>query len=250
MKKPRILFFDIETMANLARVWGKWEQNVIAYERHWYMLCYGYKWLDEKTTRVVALPDFPEAYKRDKYNDGELVKSLWKLFDQADIIVAHNGNSFDIKKSNARFIIHKLAPPSPYRTIDTKLVARKHFKFDSNKLDDLGDYFKIGRKINTGGWELWQGCEDNNPKAWAKMKRYNKQDVILLEKVYLAMLPYMTNHPNLAVMKGERACPNCGSSKIQKRGFSYSGMSVFQSWYCWDCESRPRSPLKNDKQIR
>ncbi len=250
IKKPRILLYDIETMANLSRVWGKYEQDVIAVERHWYMLTFAWKWLGESKTFVHSLPDFP-MYKKDKYNDKSLVEVLWKLFDEADIIIAHNGNSFDIKKTNARFIKHRLPPPSPYKTIDTKLVAKRYFKFDSNKLDDLGDYFNIGRKINTGGWELWQGCEDGDPKAWEKMCRYNKQDVVLLEKVYLAMLPYMTNHPNIAALQETRkACPNCGSNHVQKRGYGVSSTTKYQKWQCMDCASWHSSALKEGSQIK
>lgn len=248
--KARILLYDIETMANLAYVWGKWEQDVIAVKRHWYMLTFAYKWLGDSKTHVVSLPDF-SLYKKEPYNDRELVKALWKLFDEADVIVAHNGNSFDIKKTNARFIKHKLKPPSPSKYVDTKLVAKKYFKFDSNKLDDLGDYFNIGRKINTGGFELWLGCEAGDKKSWDKMCKYNIQDVILLEKVYLEMLPYMTDHPNLALFMGEKnACPNCEGTHLQKRGFEYTRTSKFQRWACMECGSWHRSPLKDFSQIR
>lgn len=248
--KAKILLYDIETMANLAYVWGKWEQDVIAVKRHWYMLTFAYKWLGESKTHVVSLPDF-KLYKKDQFNDRDLVKALWDLFDEADVIIAHNGNSFDIKKTNARFIKHKLKPPSPAKYIDTKLVAKKYFKFDSNKLDDLGDYFNIGRKINTGGFELWLGCEANDKKAWDKMCKYNIQDVVLLEKVYTEMLPYMKDHPNLALLMGEKnACPNCEGTHLQKRGFEYTRASQFQRWACMDCGAWHRSPLKIGSQIR
>lgn len=247
LSKTRILFFDIETMANKIYAWGKWEVNAIAYDSHWYMLCFAYKWYNEKTTHIKALPDY-KGYKKDRVNDKALVEDLWKLFDEAEVIVAHNGRQFDIKKSNARFIKHGLKPPSPYKIVDTRDIARKHFKFDSNKLDDLGDYLSIGRKINTGGFELWLGCEANDPKAWKKMKDYNIQDVILLEKVYRAMLPYMDTHPNRALMDGnKRACPNCGSTKIQSRGVAISRVSVFNQWHCQSCGSWSRSPMMKDK---
>lgn len=250
VKKPRILFFDIETMANVVYVWGKYEQDAIAYKRHWYMLTFAYKWLGEKRTYCRSLPDY-FSYKKDTTNDRELVKELWNLFDQADIVIAHNGASFDVKKANARFIKHKLPPPSPYKIIDTKLVAKKYLKMDSNKLDDIGDYFNIGRKINTGGFELWLGCESGDPKSWRKMCKYNMQDVVLLEKVYLEMLPYMTQHPNLALMIGERrACPNCQSINITKQGTRASQTNIFQNWKCSDCLSWHQSPLKEGSQIR
>ncbi len=249
-KSPKILFFDIETMANLVYVWGKYEQDVIAYKRHWFMLSFAYKWLGEKKTYIRSLPDY-KLYKKDKINDIELVKELWNLFNEADIIVAHNGNAFDIKKANARFIKHKLPPPEPYKMIDTKLVAKRYLKMDSNKLDDIGDYFSIGRKINTGGFELWLGCEAGDKKAWKKMCDYNVQDVILLEKVYLEMLPYMTNHPNLALLSGEsRACPNCASYNVIKNGIYYSSSTIQQMWKCKDCFSYHRSSFKENSQIK
>lgn len=234
--EPRILLFDIETMANQAYVWGKYEQDVIAYKKHWYMLTFAYKWLGEKKTHVFGLDDFV-GYKKDPTNDKELVQKLWNLFDEADIVIAHNGASFDVKKANSRFAKYGMKPPSPYKVVDTKLVAKKYLKQDSNKLDDLGDYFGIGRKINTGGFELWLGCEAGDKKAWDKMKKYNIQDVVLLEKVYLHLRPWMTNHPNMNLYLGTKfSCTNCGSSKTQKRGMAVIGRtSLAQRYQCRDC---------------
>lgn len=214
--KTKVLLFDIETMANLGYVWQKYEQNVIAYEKEWYMLSVAWKWLGEKTTHVISLPDF-KGYSKDKTNDKELVKALWKLFDEADIIIAHNGNSFDIKKSNAKFIEHGLPVPSPYKQIDTKLIARRYFNFNSNKLDDLGNILGLGRKIDTGGFDLWLGCASGNKKAWKKMCEYNKQDVILLEKIYLKMRGWITP---LKSSKHHGVCTNldCGGVQFTRRG--------------------------------
>lgn len=250
MNKPKILLYDIETFANLAYVWGKYEQDVIAYKKEWYMLTFAYKWLGESTTHVLSLPDF-KTWKKDKQDDVELVTALWNLFNEADVVIAHNGNSFDQKKANARFIAHKLPPPTPYKQIDTKLVAKRYFNFNSNKLDDLGNYFGLGRKINTGGFELWLGCASGDMKSWKKMCDYNKQDVVLLEKVYLKMLPWMDNHPNLALLTGEiHACPNCSSKKIVKRGVSMSRVSKYQRWQCNDCKGWHQSALADGSQIR
>ncbi|HRF71123.1 MAG TPA: ribonuclease H-like domain-containing protein [Candidatus Pelethenecus sp.] len=209
------------------------------------MITFAWKWLGEKQTHVLGLPDFP-VYKKSRTDDSQLVKALWKLFDEADIIIAHNGNSFDIKKANSRFMKHHLLPPSPYKTIDTKLVAKRYFKQDSNKLDDLGDYFGIGRKINTGGFELWLGCEAGDKKAWNKMKEYNKQDVILLERVYLAMLPYMSNHPNVSTFSGE-VCPKCGGNHLQSRGYARTISSVYKRFQCQSCGGWGRFPTSEDK---
>lgn len=241
--EPRVLIYDIETAPNLAYVWGKYEQDVIRYNHEWYMLCFAYKWLGEKQTHVVALPDF-KLYKKDPQNDIEVIKKLYELFNEADVIVAHNGNSFDQKKSNARFIYHGLTPPSPYRQIDTRNIARQNFKFNSNKLDDLGEYLNLGRKVQTGGFDLWLGCMSGNMPAWNRMRKYNKQDVLLLEEVYLKLRPWMSGHPAMNLMSGNLdSCPKCGSPKLVKNGFYYTKVSKIQVYRCAGCGGHPRSRI-------
>jgi len=249
-KQPRVLFFDIETMAKKAYVWGDFEQNIIDTAEEWFMLSYAYKWKEDTTVKVRALPDYPTTYKANSHDDSALVNELWKLFNEADIIIAHNGRQFDIKKSNARFIKHGLRPPSPYKIVDTKEVAKRYFRFDSNRLDALADYFGIGRKIQTGGFQLWLDCQAGIKSAWAKMKKYNIHDIFLLEKVYYRMLPYMDNHPNIAMLQGNlHACPNCGSMDIVLEGTRQTRTKVMQQFRCKKCGSWSSAPRKG-AQVR
>lgn len=229
----KICFIDIETAPSLGWVWGKWETNVIDFKKDWYMLSFAYKWADSGKVVKRGLIDYP-GYANDKENDGALVADLWEVFDQADIIIGHNGDSFDIRKSNSRFLTHALNPPSPYKTVDTLKIARRAFKFDSNKLDDLGRYLGVGRKVPHTGFNLWKGCMDGNPAAWAKMKQYNGHDVELLEKIYYAVRAWAPVHPN--VNKGQlEACPKCGSDKTQRRGFSFTLLRKKQRFQCLKC---------------
>lgn len=229
---PKILLFDIETSPNLGYVWGKWEQNVIENVSDWYILSFSWKWLGEKNTHVLGLSSF-KGYKKDPENDKELVATLRELFDEADLIVAHNGDQFDIRKVNARMLVHGMPPPSPYKTIDTLKVARKYFKFDSNKLDELARHLKIGHKAETGGFALWKGCMAGNKKSWKTMLEYNKQDVILLEKVYLKLRSWVTNFPMIGQSK--RVCPNCEAHKLQSRGFRFTKTQKIQRLQCTNC---------------
>lgn len=248
--KPRILIYDIENTPTVVTTWGLWEQNAIETLEEWYLMSYAYKWLGEEVTHVVALPDF-KGYAKDKKNDKALCESLHKLFEEADIVIAHNGDEHDQKKSNARFIFNGMNPPSPYKSIDTKKIAKRYFKFNSNSLNNLGTLLKLGNKVDNGGIKLWRSCMDGDLKAWKLMKKYNKQDVVLLEKVYLKLLPWMTQHPNIALLNGEKSgCPNCGSINIVKRGLGFSRSSKFQRWFCNGCKSWHQSPVKEGTQIR
>lgn len=212
------------------------------------MMSFSAKWLGEDEIFTHALPEY-KTYKKDMFDDRELVKDLWKLMDEADVVVAHNGDKFDNRKASARFIIHGLNPPSPYKSIDTLKSARRYFKFDSNKLDDLGKYFGLGEKVETGGYKLWQGCLAGNMESWDKMCEYNEQDVLLLEKVYLKLRPWMKNHPSVSLYDGaSEACPKCGGTHIQKRGYAYTSVSKFQQYQCQGCGGWFRSRFSEKKK--
>jgi len=241
MRNPKILVFDIETAPNLGYTWGKYEQNVIQFKDDWYILCFAAKWLGEKKVITSKLTDF-KIFNEDKKDDFQVVKELWKLLDEADVVIAHNGDKYDIKKSNARFIYHGLPAPSSYQSIDTLKLAKKYFGFSSNKLDDLGKFFKIGKKVEHEGFELWLKCMIGDKTAWKHMIKYNIQDIILLEKLYYKFLPWITNHPNLGLYQGKMcACPNCGSTNLMKNGLRYNKTTVHQRWRCKECFANSQS---------
>ena len=243
----KVLFYDIETAPNLAYVWGHYDQNVVRQYREWYVLCFSYKWEGQKSTKVVSLPDFPEIYAANPENDLAVVGALWKLFDEADIVVAHNGDRFDMRKANARFVYHGLTPPAMPLQVDTLKVARRYFMFNSNKLGDLGEHLGLGNKEATGGFELWAGCMRGDEKAWRIMKKYAKQDVDLLQDVYEQLRPWMTNHPNRALIDGRpHACPSCGHDELIRRGNRSTKVAQYVQYQCKKCGSYCRERLRSE----
>lgn len=235
----KILHLDIENMFIEGAVWGLWKQNIgiDGITADWYILSYAAIWNHEEDVLYDYLTRYKEDYAKDPENDYNLLLTLRDLLDEADIVVAHNGKSFDIKKINARFLKHGIKPPSPFRMVDTLLVARSQFNLTSNKLDYLAHLLGLGRKLDTGGIELWVDCKKGVKSAWNKMVDYNIQDAILLKKVYKKLLPWITNHPNLALysLSETPVCPKCGSGHIQWRGYYQSGVSVFRRFQCNDC---------------
>lgn len=211
----KILLYDIETSPNIAYIWGKYEQNAVGdFLEERQIICIAWKWLGQKEVYALALPMFKD-YKKNPKNNKSLVKKLHNMFNEADIVIGHNVDKFDDKMTNCEFILHGLKPPHPHKTIDTLKVARTKFRFNSNKLDDLGLRLGLGRKVKTGGFDLWLGCLRGNPKSWAKMIHYNKGDVKLLEKIYLILRPWMTNHPNVYALESGSGCPTCGAKQIK-----------------------------------
>lgn len=231
-----VLIFDIETSPIRGTAWRTYDTNLVWVEQDWHIMSFAWKWLGKRQTYCLALPDFKDEYKIDPTNDYYLLERLHQLFTMADVVVAHNGDRFDQKKTNARLIQHGFNPPEPYKTIDTLKVAKKYFAFTSNHLDDLGEYLNVGHKLDTGGKGLWQACLEGDAKAWKKMKAYNKQDVVLLEKVYLKLRPWIDNHPSMALMEEKPdSCPKCGKGPLIKGGTRMTKLGRSQRYQCTAC---------------
>lgn len=243
-KGPKILLLDIETSPIIASVWSIWNQDIPLnmIEKDWSILSYAAKWLGEKEIFYQDVRN-----QKDVNNDSKLLKGIWKLLDEADVIITQNGKKFDIKKLNARFIINNMHPPSSFKHIDTKQIASKHFAFTSNKLEYMAH--KLGLKQQKSkhkkfpGFELWRQCLANNIEAWKEMEHYNKQDVLTLEELYLKLRGWDNGSVNLNVFVDEDrlCCGACGSSKMQKKGFQITKTGKYQRYICMDCGSNSRS---------
>jgi predicted RNA-binding Zn-ribbon protein involved in translation (DUF1610 family) len=247
-KQPKVLLIDIETTPLQVHCWGTWKQR-IGYEQvinDWFMLSYSAKWLfDSKMYSSVLTPT--EALNKD---DSRIARELWKLFDQADVLVGHNINGFDLPKAQTRFLMNKLAPPSPFRVIDTLKVAQQNFRFASNKLDYIGQLLLNDRKIHTE-YQLWLRCLEGDAKSLQDMLTYNRKDVLLLEEAYVFLRPYIKSHPNMAIYQEsiEPSCPNCGSANIDECGYYATSVNRYLAFRCKDCGAICRSrkidtPLK------
>lgn len=242
MTIPKILLYDLEVTPILGWTYKMWDTNVIRIERDSYIMCFSYKWYDEKKISNVAQPDQPYLYDALPYSDEWIVSQLWSLMDQADIVVAHNANRFDNRIATARFLEYHLGPPSPYKSVDTLMAARRYFRMASNSLNDLCAKLELGSKPKDTHGKLWRDCIDGDMAAWGKMKRYCNQDVALLSKLYDELRPFMTSHPNLGSLNAEEdVCPRCGGSNLMRRGFAHTATCIYQRYQCNECDAWSRS---------
>jgi uncharacterized protein YprB with RNaseH-like and TPR domain len=245
-KKPtavKLLFFDIETAPILAHVWGLFDQNVALNQIHtdWQVLSWSAKWLGSDEVM------YADQRGNKKLNDKKLLASIWKLLDEADIVCTQNGKKFDVKKLNARFLIHGFQPPSSYKHIDTLVLARKYFGFTSNKLEYLSNTLNKNSKKLTHkqfpGFELWKECMKGNVKAWKEMEAYNKQDVLALEELYHKLIVWDGNSVNFNLYNDEGKTPvcSCGSYNFNRNGFHYGARGKYQRYRCSKCGAEYRT---------
>lgn len=245
----KILVLDIETAPLKSYVWGIWNVNLGhslgMLESDWFMLTWSAKWFMEDKVYSDRLT-VDEVYEED---DRRICKNLWSLLEEADVVVAHNGLKFDMKRINTRFLKNGITPPMPYQVIDTLIHARRRFNITSNKLNYIGKFLGLGEKLDTGGFELWRRCMEGDATALTEMETYNIQDVRLLEDVYLALLPYIKPHPNVSLFIAEdvHACPSCGSQDLKWEGMYSTYANRYQAFRCGGCGSIGRSRTAEPK---
>lgn len=255
----KILLLDVENSPIIGYAWDKWETDLIKIIHPRQIFSFAWKWLGSKTVDCLALPDFP-GYKpqlslrfTDPPPDNKaLMKAMFKLISTADVVVGHKIKKFDMRRANTDMIKNGIMPHFSPRMVDTLEFARHKFDFESNKLDDLGQYLGVGRKVKHWGFELWERCMMGDPMAWALMKKYNKGDVDpLLEGVYLKMRPWMTNHPNACAPDKLSGCPHCRSTNLISKGNGISQWGIYRRFRCRDCGKPLKGQyLKNSSQWR
>lgn len=250
IRLPRILVLDIETTPLELYAWGIWDVNASLEQikTDWSIMSFSAKWLGEK--KVIYM-DTGGRGKRFVRNDKKLMKPLRDLLDEADIVVAQNGKKFDMRKINARLIAHGFPPPSPYRVVDTMLVARKYFAFTSQKLaytsEILAPLQKKDEHPEYPGFKLWLACLNDEPGAWVVLKRYNAKDILATEQVYLLTRAWDTSHPNLGTFSSaeNHQCPHCGSANvIGRNGWrEVKQQGVYKRYQCKDCHGWSRGKV-------
>ncbi len=221
----KILVLDIETAPITALVWGLFNQNISLNQirDNGGILCVGLKWLGEKN-----------CYMFSKWEHGYegMINAVHAFMSEADAIITYNGSRFDIPKLRGACAEIGLLPPPPVNSIDVYTSVKK-LGLISNKLAFVGPYLKIGKKLETGGMELWTGVMDGDKRSQKKMEKYCVQDVRLLETVYVRLLPYLVNHPNIG--GGAGSCRSCGSRNLHSRGHRLTKLLRIQRMQCQDC---------------
>ena len=251
--KPKILVFDLETSAATVLAFGRNKQFISddgVVNEGGKILTASWKWLGEEEVSYYANVD--EILQDD---DSSVCAVLWELFEQADAVVAHNALRFDVKVLRTRCLANGYPALPTVKILDTLIMAKKNFRFPTNRLNTLAQYFGFGSKNDTGGISLWRDVQAGDKEALKKMVDYNIQDVLLLEKVYLAIRSYghsgsTFNYGHYS--KGVEVCPVCGSDSLQETGRSVStAVSVFEEVRCGGCGAvHRRRKAVNTKEER
>jgi len=253
---PKVLLWDVESSHNLLLAFELGNKDMyipyenIITERH--IFCISYKWLGEKKIHTISIVDDKKRFDKDINDDFYVVSEFRKILETADAQVYHYGTGFDTPMLQARMAFHNLAPLPKIITIDTKNVAKRNFKFNSNRLDYLAKHLGFKGKMKNPS-SLWIKCFMGDKESLEHMAKYNRQDIEILEFVYTRLVPFLKNNPlNRNQFTSEAVCPHCGSTHLQSRGYSITRTAKYRRLQCQDCGSwsEDRKAVKTDIVIK
>lgn len=196
------------------------------------LLCYGAKYLGKKTVVVD-----------ERIGRKEMLVQLRDWLDTVDLLISYNGQAFDTKKVNSEFMREGITPPAPYKEVDLYRVIRQNSSFYSGKLAFIGDALVGETKVPTGGFDLWRGVMAGDEASWRKMRRYQKGDVDLLEKLFEVLKPWI-RMPHPVTDKSGLVCRNCGGTHLQSRGTSKTLQGEYPRFQCVGCGAWMRGPQR------
>lgn len=239
------LYFDIETSPCLGWFWRPGynlnlnHNNVIENAK---IICICYKW--EGKQKVYSL-----TWDKNQC-DKKMLQDFIKVLDSADEIVGHNSDKFDIKWIRTRCLFHGVDMMPDYSSLDTLKEARKGFLFPSNRLDAIGRYTGVGKKIKTTEEFWFDAWYKNSRRALNDMVKYCKQDVLLLESVHQKLKPYTKVKHRIHTDISE--CGNCGSEDLRVKSYKVSAAGTrYVQLQCHGCGMYTRaSDTKYNRAIK
>lgn len=248
-KNIKRLFFDIETSPNVVLAWrAGYKLNIspesIVKERA--IICICWKWEGDEQVQYLTWDD--------SQDDKEMLKIFVEVLHEADEAIGHNGDKYDIPWVRTRCLYHGIPVLPDIKSLDTLKKVRSRFILNSNKLDYIGQFLGVGKKQDTGGFDLWKNiCLNNCKESLNKMVDYCKQDVILLEKVYNKIDNYIKHNTHVGVLTDDNAasCPGCGSINHReiKTVTSPAGAINYQL-QCTDCNKYYKVNKTNLKKLK
>lgn len=237
-REPRILLFDLETAPLRVFTFGLFDQNIglSQIDRDWFLLAFSAKWLGEP---AIIYSD--QSKEKDITDDTRLLGLLWNLLNEADVVVTQNGRSFDEKVANARFIIKGFPPLARFKHIDTKVLAKRRFRFTSNKLEYLAEALNVPVKKlkhkQFPGFDLWAEVMRGNQEAWKEMKAYCVADTLSLEGVYERLAPWGVGVNLNAYHSDNTYRCQCGSIDFEKKDFERTATGKYMRLICKKCKA-------------
>jgi DNA polymerase elongation subunit (family B) len=189
-----------------------------------------------KTFRI----DKYKGYRKDTWNDSQLVEDLVAYLNSLDIWVTFYGTRFDLPFVNTRVLYWNAQGATiPFLAnvphVDVHRTARNKLKLHSNRLASVLELLGRGEKTPLD-LPVWIRAAGGHKPSLNYIVEHCEVDAKRTAEAYLDLLPLIQAHPNVGLLLGGRvSCSNCGSDKVQKRGQYVTAAAKRQRYACNEC---------------
>lgn len=231
---------DIETSPCIFYAWGTGKQYLTIDQliEDWHIMSFSAK-------RLNAPANETEYMETRTKNDRRLLKRLWQIFNEAEVVITQNGKKFDEPKIKARMMLLGFRPYKPFEHHDTYL-QNSDKAFTSHSLAyGTSKFCKKHKKTKHRkfpGLSLWKECLGAkvvlhpNPEAWQEMKEYNIEDVLSDEEYYINTRGWSKQSaPKIFDGDIDRKCVYCGELKLIVSSYKVKRSTKYKYMQCKSC---------------
>jgi len=214
--ETKILIYDIETTKLLADVWWTGKQYVshASLRTETKIISISYKWLESEKVECLI-------WDNNKKCDKQLIKKFLEVYNSADFVIGVNNDNFDNRLINVRALKYNFDVNTHVRSLDLQREAKRLFRLPSYSMAYISKYLGFEGKYNHAGASMWEdiqyGNKEKSEKALKEMVKYNNQDVLTTEQIYLYFRKYIKTVMHIGVLHNTQkyCCPTCGSSNVK-----------------------------------
>ena len=135
--------------------------------------------------------DYYPTWQKNRDDDSLIIKDIAEELARHAIVVTHYGTGFDVPFLRAKMVKYRLPPLPPMFAVDSYSIAKVNFAVGSRRLENLANFFDLGKKSPVEG-SLWmKAAYGGDTKAMDAIMEHNIQDVCLLEKLACLSFPYI-----------------------------------------------------------
>lgn len=130
---------------------------------------------------TLTLRDYPGWPDR-RGDDGQLAEDFAKKLDECHILIAHNGNRFDVPWMRTLALKHGFQWREK-KLVDPCALAWKRYKLSNNSLQTVANFLGLGQKMPLAESVWRDAILNNDDEAWQLLKTRCESDVTILNAI-------------------------------------------------------------------
>lgn len=156
------------------------------------VLCASTQFFGPDELITIRADSFPAWQSGKRSDDRDVVEAILKCLEAADIIYAYNGTGFDFPFLRTRALIHGLPPVEPRKIVDPVMLARKVFRFRSNRLDSVARDLGCPYEKTDVDKQVWaRAMLDGDKECMDQIVHHCELDIKVLAWVAKKVSPYV-----------------------------------------------------------